>query len=167
MRASCKKLNKAILLSVVLLTGCRSLPSTWNGTWKLNRSKSEIPGPSVKIIATSDGWYQIDNGNYSYRFMCDGKPYPVVGSRTVKCDRADAASIETIFMDHGRTFDDTKRELLSKWQGAAAQFHHDQAKWYSGIKLGDVRSAVRNIGLQTCLAFSRTWTNFFRLRRSR
>ncbi len=153
MRAYCKKLNKATLLWVILLTGCRSLPNTWNGTWKLNRRKSEIPGPSVKIVATSDGWYQIDNGSYSYRFMCDGKPYPVVGNRTVKCDRADAVSIETIFIDRGRTFDDTKRELLSN--GKVLQLSSVMTK-PNGAQESGSETFVRLSGTS---GFSGTWKN--------
>jgi hypothetical protein len=58
---------------------------TWNGTWKLNASKSSIPGPSFVIAISPAGEYHYDDGVYSYTFYCDGEKYSTRPGCTISC----------------------------------------------------------------------------------
>jgi hypothetical protein len=92
------------LVSVISITvlGCSGVASPlWNGTWKLNQSKSSIPGPDFSIAILPVGEYLYDNGTYSYKFFCDGKEYPARLGHTISCLQTSASAIETTHIDNG------------------------------------------------------------------
>jgi len=82
--------------------GCSRPSPAWNGTWKLNESKSSIPGPSFSVAISPQGEYHLDNGTYSYSFGCDGSQYPTIGSRTISCTQKGAFSMDTTSRESGR-----------------------------------------------------------------
>jgi hypothetical protein len=55
---------------------CLAESNAWTGTWHLNETKSQSPGPSFTELVTPQGEYQMNNGRFSYSFRCDGKEYP-------------------------------------------------------------------------------------------
>jgi hypothetical protein len=75
------------LLSVLLASAalpCFAADSPWNGTWKLNRDKSQMTGTILTFTQTGN-MYTIDTGGYKYSFACDGKVYPALADRTMTC----------------------------------------------------------------------------------
>jgi hypothetical protein len=81
--------------------GCsRALP-VWNGTWKLNESKSSIAGPTFQITISLAGEYHYNNGTYSYSYRCDGKEYPTRPNRTISCLQTSAFAIDTTSKENG------------------------------------------------------------------
>jgi hypothetical protein len=87
--------------------------SLWDGTWKLDRSKSHLTGDSFTYSKTGDGMWLITAGQVKIPFAPDGKPYPVLDP--------DHTMIATMNGDHGMTFVDqfkgkttsTMKETLS------------------------------------------------------
>ena len=73
----------------------------WNGTWKLNASKSTIPGPSFSITISPTGEYHYDNGTYSYSFRCDGKQYSQGPNRMISCLQTSAFVMDTTSKENG------------------------------------------------------------------
>jgi hypothetical protein len=57
----------------------------WNGTWKLNASKSSFQGPIFNISISADGEYRFDDGRLSFTFRCDGEDQPIGKNRTRAC----------------------------------------------------------------------------------
>jgi hypothetical protein len=52
--------------------------SPWDGTWKLDLSKSHFEGQSFTYSKGANGMWHIKAGNVAYDFGMDGKPYPTV-----------------------------------------------------------------------------------------
>jgi hypothetical protein len=68
-----------------LTIGCRTPSADWNGTWKVNLSKSDFQGPVFTVSVSSDGDYRYDDGKGSFTFRCDGKDWPMGNDRTQAC----------------------------------------------------------------------------------
>jgi hypothetical protein len=62
-----KRLFLGAIACIVLFSTvpCFAGSSAWIGTWKLNASKSRIPGPTFTLVKTPAGEYQSDNGTQS------------------------------------------------------------------------------------------------------
>jgi hypothetical protein len=88
-------------LILVVAVGCRKTSPDWNGTWKLNESKSSIPGPSFSITILPTGEYHLDNGTNSYDFRCDGREYTTATNRTLSCLQTSASVIDTTSKENG------------------------------------------------------------------
>jgi hypothetical protein len=73
-----------ILCALVGTSGCRAPSPDWNGTWKLNPTKSSYQGDVLTISISADGEYRFDE-NSSYTLPCDGKDRPMGNDRTVAC----------------------------------------------------------------------------------
>lgn len=82
--------------------GCFASPPVWNGTWKLNQSKSNIPGPSFSITLLPTGEYRSDNGTYNYNFRCDGKEYITRLSHTISCVQTSVSEMDTTSKEDGK-----------------------------------------------------------------
>lgn len=82
--------------------GCQQVSSVWNGSWKLDQTKSSVPFPSFTITITPSGEYQYDNGTYGYTFRCDGRDYATSSGRTVSCLQGSALAIELTAKDATR-----------------------------------------------------------------
>lgn len=75
-----------IFCAVVAATsGCHAPSPSWDGTWKLNLSKSSFQSPIFIISISADGEYHYDDGSSSYTFRCDGKDRPMGNNRTQAC----------------------------------------------------------------------------------
>src|ERR1700729_3269273 len=75
---------------------CFAQSNAWNGTWKLNEAKSHT-GPSFSLAITPQGEYQITSGSYAYKFLCDGKYYPIVGHDMIACLKATDGVLDAAF----------------------------------------------------------------------
>lgn len=81
--------------------GCsRALP-VWDGTWKLNESKSSIAGPNFSITISPEGEYHYDNGTFRYSFRCDGKEYPTTPNRVISCSQTSTFMFDTTSKENG------------------------------------------------------------------
>lgn len=86
---------------LVVALGCSHASPVWNGTWKVNESKSTIPGPNFSITISPAGEYHVDNGTYSQSFRCDGKEYPATPKRTISCLQTGVLAIDTTSWENG------------------------------------------------------------------
>jgi hypothetical protein len=67
---------------LTLALACALVPSAlaaspWDGTYKLDRSKSHLTGDSFTYSKTANGMWHVSFGDLGYDFAPDGKPYPV------------------------------------------------------------------------------------------
>jgi hypothetical protein len=90
-----RKLLVAVLACAAF--SCTAFASTpWDGTWKLDLSKSHLTGPSFTYSKTATGmWHVSDGAAVSYDFATDGKPYKTL--------TADDTIIATANGDHALT----------------------------------------------------------------
>ena len=63
---------------------CFAADSPWNGTWKLNETKSQMTGTTV-VITKAGKMYTINTGPISFSFACDGKDYTSFADRSISC----------------------------------------------------------------------------------
>jgi hypothetical protein len=61
----------------------------WNGTWKLNTAKGDIPGPPIVVSISPDGmWHNTSHGGPPPNFRCGDKEYQQ-DSLTISCRQVD------------------------------------------------------------------------------
>jgi hypothetical protein len=73
----------AAALTVAVVTPVFAADSPWDGSWKLDQTKSMMTGETFSYTLTPDGKIQFSNGStIMYTFACDGKPYPTFGTQT-------------------------------------------------------------------------------------
>jgi len=89
-------------LVVAAALACSAEKQPWNGTWKLNEAKSNIPGPSFSLTLLPTGEYHSDNGTYSFNFRCDGKDYPTRGTRTISCAKTGESVMDATTKENGK-----------------------------------------------------------------
>jgi hypothetical protein len=73
----------------------------WNGTWKLNLSKSSFQEPVLTISISADGEYRYDDGIVSDTFRCDGKYRPIGNNRTQACVKSSATTLDKTRKENG------------------------------------------------------------------
>lgn len=56
----------------------------WDGTWKIDLSKSHFEGQSFTYSKTAKGMWHVKAGNFGFDFAPDGKPYPVTGPEDIQ-----------------------------------------------------------------------------------
>jgi hypothetical protein len=102
----------AVVLSSGLVSACNpQQPSPdWNGTWKLNPSKSSYHGPILTISVSADGEYRYDDGSLSFAFRCDGKDRPITTNRTRACVKRSATALDLTQKENG------EKTRVSHWQ---------------------------------------------------
>jgi hypothetical protein len=81
--------------------GCRTPSPDWNGTWKLNPSKSSFRGPIFTISISADGDYRYDDGRSSFTFRCDGKDRPIGKNLTRACVKASDTALDVTRKENG------------------------------------------------------------------
>ena len=112
-----KLLGRACVGTICMIAlGCFSPPGSapiWNGTWKINESKSNIPGPSFSLTLLPTGEYHSDTGTYSFDFRCDGKEYTTRPSRTISCMESSPSEMDMTTKEDGKKVGTTHWELSS------------------------------------------------------
>lgn len=91
--------------------GCRAPSPDWNGTWKLNPTKSNYQRLVVTISISADGEYRYDNGGSSFTFRCDGKDRPIGKNRTQSCVKGSATTLDLTREENGAKTDAYHWEL--------------------------------------------------------
>jgi hypothetical protein len=90
-----------LLCALAAISGCRRPSPDWNGTWKLDRSKSNFQGAIFTISISADGEYRNDDGRSSFSFRCDGKDRPTENNRTRACVKSSATVLDLVLKEHG------------------------------------------------------------------
>ena len=95
-----KTINKAwcgwaVLCVLAAILGCQTPSPDWNGTWKLNLTKSSYQDQVLTISISADGEYRFDEDS-SHTLRCDGKDRPIGNTRTLVCVKNGAALDITI-----------------------------------------------------------------------
>lgn len=81
--------------------GCRGPSPDWDGTWKLNPSKSNFQGPVFTISISADGEYRFDDGRSSFTFRCDGEDRPIAKNRTRACVKSSPTVLDLTHKENG------------------------------------------------------------------
>lgn len=70
--------------------------SPWDGTWKLNPSRSKLTGDMFTLTALPNGGFHLlaQGGSLAYDYTCDGKDYAVLTDRTGTCKKIDERHYE-------------------------------------------------------------------------
>lgn len=90
-----------IFCSLAAASSCRAPSANWNGTWRMNPSKSSYQGPVITISILADGDYRYSDGIVSDIFRCDGKYRPIGNNRTQACVRSSATALDKTRMENG------------------------------------------------------------------
>jgi hypothetical protein len=78
-----------------------ALPGLWNGTWKLNPSKSNFQGAIFTVSISAAGEYRFDDGGSSITYHCDGKDRPIEKNRTRACVKISATALDLTQKENG------------------------------------------------------------------
>jgi hypothetical protein len=78
-------MNTVVALAMMLAatTPHTRAKSPWDGTWKLDRSKSHLTGQTVTLSRTSNGKWRYNDGTITYEFALDGKPVKTFADETM------------------------------------------------------------------------------------
>lgn len=100
-----------VFCALVVLSCCRAPSPDWNGTWKLNPTKSSFQGSVFTISISADGEYRFENGNLSFTLRCDGKDRPTAKNRTLVCVKSGVAALDITQKEDGVKIRATHDEL--------------------------------------------------------
>lgn len=92
-----------------------ALPSNaaWNGTWKLNQSKSQMTGDTFTYSMNANGTIRYSNGGtITYDFACDGKDYTVIANFTVACKKVSDTTYDFTNKQNGKV-QSTDQQVIS------------------------------------------------------
>ena len=89
------------LVFMFLFVGCSNLSRNWDGTWKLNPSRSQVPGVTFQIALSDSGEYTIDYGAFADRFRCDGREYHLASGKTISCNGNSGHAFDSIARRNG------------------------------------------------------------------
>ncbi len=111
-----ERLAWVVVCALFIAQGCRVPSPDWNGTWKLNSSKSSFQGPIFTISISVDGEYRWDDGNSSFTFRCDGKDRPIGSNSTRACVKSSATVLDLIRKENGVKTSTNRWELSAGWK---------------------------------------------------
>lgn len=90
-----------VFWALVATLCCRGPSADWNGTWRLNPSKSNFQSRVLAISISADGEYHFEDGTLSFTFRCDGKDRPIGKNRTRACVKNSPTVLELIQKENG------------------------------------------------------------------
>jgi len=90
-----------IFCALAATLGCRTPSLEWDGTWRVNPSKSNFQGPIFTISVSADGEYRYDDGRSSFTFRCDGKDRAIGKDRTRACVKSSATALDLTQKENG------------------------------------------------------------------
>jgi len=90
-----------VFCALAATLGCRAPSPDWNGTWRLNLSKSSYQRLVVTISISADGEYRYDDGGSSFTFRCDGKDRPIGKNRTQACVEGSTTTLDLTRKENG------------------------------------------------------------------
>lgn len=129
--AAATRIVRSFCIGLVLIptVSCHGASPDWNGTWKLDPAKGDIPGPSIVVSISPDGmWHDKGVSGPTANFRCDGKEYQATDILSIYCTQVDSSHVELtgfkngskLFVAHWELSPDGKM-LLVKGTG----FHPD------------------------------------------
>ena len=86
-------------------------PNLWSGTWRLNQSTSQAPGPDFAEQVSPQGDYRVTGARFSYSFRCDGKEYPESADRSVVCLHGTSSATDTVLKVGGKVVSRNHTEI--------------------------------------------------------
>jgi hypothetical protein len=86
--------------ALAAIQGCRAPSPDWNGTWKLNPTKSNYQGQVLTISISTDGEYRFDE-NSSHTLRCDGKDRSIGNNRTLVCLKSGVTALDITLKENG------------------------------------------------------------------
>lgn len=135
MKNGCRRLALSVAI-LIPLAGCFGPPSPWNGTWRLDQSKSSIPGPSFTLSTPSAGEYRFAIDDIAYNFRCDGKDYPIPANGRISCMQTSAAALDTTMKRSGST------QSISAWE-VSSDGKFLTIKWNAKLENGSTRAVEK------------------------
>lgn len=92
----------AIICAATALTAHAASP--WDGTWKLDRSKSHLTGTTYTQSQGAGGMWTVDIGPLNFHFATDGKPYPMFDQdHTIIATMVNANTMKSVNQVKGKT----------------------------------------------------------------
>lgn len=89
-----------VLCALAATLGCRTASPNWDGTWKVNPTKSSYQGQVLTISISADGEYRFDE-NSLFTLRCDGKDRPIGNNRTLVCVTSGTTALDIIQKENG------------------------------------------------------------------
>jgi hypothetical protein len=89
-----------VFCTLVAAIGCWPPSPDWNGTWKLNPTKSTYQGNVLTISISGDGEYRFDESS-SHTLRCDGKDRPIGNNRTQVCVKSGDTVLDIAILENG------------------------------------------------------------------
>jgi hypothetical protein len=93
-------LGWVVFCALVATLGCRAPSPDWNGTWKVNPTKSSYQGQVFTISISADDEYRFDEKS-SHTLRCDGKDRPIGNNRTQMCVRSGVTGLDITQKEDG------------------------------------------------------------------
>jgi hypothetical protein len=96
------------ILSLALICAASTLTaqtaSPWNGTWKIDRSKSHLTGTTYTLAKAANGMWTVTEGELTFTYAPDGKPYPLLDKdHTIRATLVDPHTLKSTFQTKGKT----------------------------------------------------------------
>jgi hypothetical protein len=102
--AAATRTVRGVCVGLILIptVSCHGASPDWNGTWKLNPAKGDIPGPSIVVSISPDGtWHNSSRGGASLDYRCDGKDYQANHILTVNCRQVNSSDAKLTGFKNG------------------------------------------------------------------
>src|SRR5262249_39225693 len=108
-------MKRLLLLCALSFAPCGALlaaGNAWDGTWKLDVSKSHLIGDTFTYSKSANGMLHFDDGSTtSYDFNADGKDYPSYYDRTTNWTAAGKNAWDSVTKVNGKTINKAHRTL--------------------------------------------------------
>lgn len=105
------RLSTAGLLFLLTTTLVAAADNPFIGTWKLDPSKSNFSGETIKFEPAGSNMIRFSSGGQSYKFTTDGKQYPGLFGRTVSVKRMDPNDWQRTTMFKGKVLSQGELKL--------------------------------------------------------
>jgi hypothetical protein len=122
--------------------------ASWNGTWKLDRAKSQMTGDTFTYSMNANGTIRFSNGGpVTYDFACDGKDYTVVTGYTIACKKVSDTAYDftnkengkvqstdqVVISSNGTTMTDTGKQMRPDGTTSTSVDTYDRISGTSGL----------------------------------
>jgi hypothetical protein len=89
-----------VFCALVATSGCRAPSPDWNGSWRLNPTKSSYQGQVLTISISADDEYRFDEKS-SHAIRCDGKDQPIGNNHTLLCVKSGVTALDITLKENG------------------------------------------------------------------
>jgi hypothetical protein len=92
----------AVAVVIAVAGSAAAQDPTFAGTWKLNMSKSQLTGQTVKFEKKPDGLITFDSQGFKYDFSLDGKEHPTPDGGTTAWKQVNATTWDATQRANGK-----------------------------------------------------------------